>query len=491
MAKAMLHALSRGTGIPLDVPYDQLSARHRRQLLHGTDDRWFDVLPENGKKSTPLFRFQFKGLYPALEEASRVSPSFRGRLEMFVGEVECGSCNGSRLRDDSSAVRFRDLTIDDVCRAPLGKLWELVNSWKLTAREQKIAGELLREIRGRVEFLTDVGLDYLSLSRPAATLSNGEAQRIRLASQLGSGLCGVLYVLDEPTIGLHPRDNTKLLKALHKLRDLGNTLLVVEHDREVIEHCDQILDFGPRAGKLGGEVVATGTPQELAKQKNSVTGPYLSGKKSIPIPSNRRLQLPTQEGASARKKSKKPVVDVTTTNGSAPPAGLQHKEWLSVVGARGQNLKNISIEIPLGTLTAITGPSGSGKSTLMEDTLYAALARKLHRASVIPAPHDKIEGVQFINKVIRVDQQPLGNSPASNPATYTGVFEKIRDLFSFLPESKVRGYTARRFSFNVPGGRCEACKGMASAALKCISCLIFGWSAKHAVASATILKRSL
>jgi excinuclease ABC subunit A len=465
VAKAMLEALSRGTGIPLDVPYEQLTAKQRRQILHGTEEAWFEVPALHGKKNAPpLMKFQFKGLYPALEEASRVSPTFRNRLELFVGEVECGTCSGSRLRDDASAVRFREFTMGDLCRIPLGRLREMVENWKLSERERKIAGELLREISGRVQFLTDVGLEYISLSRPAATLSNGEAQRIRLASQLGSGLCGVLYVLDEPTIGLHPRDNTKLLKALHKLRDLGNTLLVVEHDREVIENCDKILDFGPRAGKLGGEIVAHGKPTELHDQTRSVTGPYISGAKYIPIPSNRRtlganakLAAPSKPVKKAAKPRKvvEPLLNEQLVVTELPPKTL----LISVEGARGQNLKNIDLHIPLGTLTAITGPSGSGKSTLMEDTLYAALARKLHRASTIPAPHEKIDGVQHINKVIRVDQQPLGNSPASNPATFTGVFERIRDLYAYLPESKIRGYTSRRFSFNVPGGRCEACEG--------------------------------
>jgi excinuclease ABC subunit A len=463
VSQAMLVALSEGTGIPLDVPYDQLSARHRRFVLHGTDERWFGVPAPGAKKNgSPLFRFQFKGLYPALEEASRLSPTFRSRLEAFVGEVECGTCSGSRLRDDASAVRFRGRTIEELCRLPLGQLQELAHGWNLSERERKIAGELLREIGGRMQFLTDVGLEYLSLSRGAATLSNGEAQRIRLASQLGSGLCGVLYVLDEPTIGLHPRDNTKLLRALHKLRDLGNTLLVVEHDREVIENCDKIIDFGPGAGKFGGQIVADGTPQQVAKKKDSVTGPYLSNKKAIPIPSNRRVPVignseDDRSGKATAAKSGRKKKAATPAAPSHPPA--TEIKYLSVLGARGHNLKNIDVHIPLGTLTAITGPSGTGKSTVIEDILYASLARTLHRASVVPGPHDKITGIEHINKVIRVDQQPLGNSPASNPATYTGVFELVRQLFSQLPEAKVRGYSARRFSFNVPGGRCEACEG--------------------------------
>ncbi|HEX5035178.1 MAG TPA: ATP-binding cassette domain-containing protein, partial [bacterium] len=293
-------------------------------------------------------------------------------------------------------------------------------------------------------------------SRPAASLSNGEAQRIRLASQLGSGLCGVLYVLDEPTIGLHPRDNTKLLKALHKLRDLGNTLLVVEHDKEVIENCDHILDFGPGAGKFGGQVVADSEPAKLGKQDGSVTGPYLTGKKAIPVPAKRRVQSSKFEVQGSKKKAKGKTPPSTL---NLEPGTLNSLPSLSVLNARHNNLRNISVQIPLGTLTAITGPSGSGKSTLVEDVLYAAIARKLHRASLIPGAHDEIRGLEHINKVIRVDQQPLGNSPTSNPATYTGLFELVRTLFAQLPEAKLRGYSGRRFSFNVPGGRCEACEG--------------------------------
>lgn len=442
VSQRMLEALARGTGIPLDVSFEQLTTRHRRIILHGAGEQWFEVFstPQTKKKTraktkakaVPVFRFQYKGLYPALEEASKLSPAFRNKLEQFVDEVECATCAGSRLRDDAAAVRFRSHTIDDLCRLPLGELQKVVSGWKMNARERKISGELLREIKGRVQFLNDVGLDYLSLARGAATLSNGEAQRIRLASQLGSGLCGVLYVLDEPTIGLHPRDNTRLLKALHKLRDLGNTLLVVEHDREVIEGSDYICDFGPGAGKHGGNIVAHGEPEKIERKRNSVTGPYLTGKKAIPIPSNRRT-VQAEEDASL--------------------------EWLEVRGARHHNLQNVDVAFPLGTLTAVTGPSGSGKSSLVDEILHHALARRLHRSSAVPGTHDEIVGIEHINKVIQVDQQPLGNSPTSNPATYTGVFELIRLLFAQLPEAKLRGYTARRFSFNVAGGRCDDCEG--------------------------------
>ena len=466
IAQWMLVALSEETGIPVDVPFDELDGRQRRLIMYGTEEMWCSVYRKGKrtKKAKPLFRFQFKGLYPALEEAARLSPGLRSKLEHLVDEVECAHCGGSRLREDAAAVRFRDKTIDHLCRQPLGVLHDTIRRWKLNAREKKIACELVREITNRVEFLNDVGLDYLTLSRRAATLSGGEAQRIRLASQLGSGLCGVLYVLDEPTIGLHPRDNTRLLSALYKLRDLGNTLLLVEHDREVIAGSDQIVDFGPEAGKHGGQIVAHGTPEQVGKRRASVTGPYISGKKGIPIPSNRRISEAEAtniagNGAKKTAKKKKATKRKTTKKKSEAAPPIPHRAFLRVVGARHNNLRDATIQIPLQTLTAITGVSGSGKSSLVNDILYASLAKTLHRASTIPGSHAAIEGIEHINKVVRVDQQPLGNSPSSNPATYTGVFELIRNLFAQMPESKLRGYTQRRFSFNVPGGRCEGCDG--------------------------------
>ncbi|HTM53553.1 MAG TPA: excinuclease ABC subunit UvrA [Pirellulales bacterium] len=463
----MLSALSAHAQLPLDIPFEQLSAKQRRVVFHGVGDEWIDVFADRKRRKgdRPLFRFQFKGLYPALEEAARLSPALRSKWEHLVGEVECSTCGGSRLRDDAASMRLRGRTIDELCRLPLGTLVTRFNEWKLDERERKIAGELVREVRNRLQFLVDVGLEYLTLSRGAPTLSGGEAQRIRLASQVGSGLCGVLYVLDEPTIGLHPRDNLRLLGALEKLRDLGNTLLVVEHDREVVAAADQLLDFGPAAGDAGGQIVARGTPAQVGRQRGSVTGPYLSGKKAIAVPTNRRMQslLPTgtaeKNGRAASKKSAKQkrtsAASFAPASGALDPPG----GWLEIVAARHNNLRSVDVRIPLGTFTVVTGVSGSGKSSLVEDVLYNSLARTLHRASTTPGQHDAIRGVELVNKVIRVDQQPLGQTPTSNPATYTGVFDLIRTLYAQLPEARVRGYTPRRFSFNVPGGRCEACEG--------------------------------
>jgi len=468
---AMLEALSEHTGLPTDVPFEGLSPRQRRLVLYGTGEEWIEMVGfgvqgsgfrTKGSRKTepgtlnPSFRFQYKGLYPALEEASRLSPRLRSRLEQFVGEIECSQCGGSRLRDDASAMRFAGRTIDLYGRMPLGQLLAVVKKWKLAPAQRKVAGELVREITNRITFLVDVGLEYLTIGRAAPTLSGGESQRIRLASQVGSGLCGVLYVLDEPTIGLHARDNKRLVAALHKLRDLGNTLMVVEHDRDVIAGADHLLDFGPAAGRLGGEIVACGTPDEVARKRKSVTGPYLSHQKAISVPKTRRVMNDEQgmingsqlgkRGAKRKKKGNSPLI-------------THHSSFLAVLGARHNNLKNIDVQIPLGTLVAVTGVSGSGKSSLVEDVLYNQLARTLHRASTNPGAHDRLVGVENIDKVIRVDQRPLGNSPSSNPATYTGLFELVRQLFAQLPEAKLRGYSARRFSFNVPGGRCDACDG--------------------------------
>ncbi len=419
----MIEALTDSMGIDLDTPFDELDGRHRRILLHGAGDLWIQV-PQSGSQSA--FSFQYKGLFPAIEEAGRVSFLYRAKLQGMVGEVDCVACMGARLRDDAAAVRFRGFTLDQISRWPLGKTLEFVKSLKLNGDERHIAGDLVREIRDRLTFLVDVGLDYLTLARGTPTLSGGESQRIRLASQLGSGLTGVLYVLDEPTIGLHPRDNARLLAALRRLRDLGNTLVLVEHDREVIEAADHLVDFGPGSGDGGGQITAAGTPRRVRAAKTSLTGRYLSGKASVPIPTNRR-----------------------------PTDGLS----IVVRGARHNNLKNVDVSFPLGVVTVVTGVSGSGKSSLVEDILMKSAARRLHRASATPGAHDEIDGLEHVDKVISVDQTPIGGTPASNPATYSGVFDLIRELFAKLPEAKIRGYSPGRFSFNLHGGRCEACEG--------------------------------
>jgi len=434
-------ALARHVGFSLDTPFDDLDPKHRRVILQGTGDDFISLAP----RPSPLVpRFQYKGLFPAVDEASRVSFVYRQRLAHLVDEVPCSTCHGSRLRADAAATRFAGLTLAEVCGKPLGDTAQFFREFKPSKREREMVGEVLREVASRIKFLVDVGLDYLSLDRKTPTLSGGEAQRIRLASQIGSGLTGVLYVLDEPTIGLHPRDNSRLLAALHRLRDLGNTLILVEHDREVIASADHLLDFGPGAGDRGGEITAEGTPKQILKAKDSLTGKYLSGRLAIPVPSNRRIPTDGFDG--------EPTADVVKT---LSPAGAA----LSIIGARQHNLRNIDVHLPLGSLIAVTGVSGSGKSSLVNEVLYNTLARKLHRAQMPGAAHDEVRGLDRIDKIINVDQDPIGNAPSSNPATYTGVFDLIRELFARLPESKVRGYHPRRFSFNQKGGRCEACEG--------------------------------
>jgi excinuclease ABC subunit A len=426
-------ALARHVGFALDTPFEELAPGHQRAVLHGTGEAWIELATGSDQPTTrhspPTTRFQYKGLFPAIDEASRVSFVYRQRLDHLVSEVACSACHGSRLREDAAAVRFQGRTLGEMCALPLNQALDFFKRLSLSKTDRQVAGELLREIGNRLQFLVDVGLDYLTLSRQTPTLSGGESQRIRLASQIGSGLTGVLYVLDEPTIGLHPRDNRRLLRALLHLRNLGNTLVLVEHDREVIAAADYLLDFGPGAGDRGGEITARGTPKQVTRAKSSLTGQYLSGKKAIIVPTNRRL-----------------------SPGAATPG-------LIVKGARQNNLKNIDVTFPLGALVVVTGVSGSGKSSLVHEVLHNTLARKLHRAKTTGAAHEDILGLEQIDKVINVDQDPIGNSPSSNPATYTGVFDLIRQLFAQLPEAKVRGYQPRRFSFNKPGGRCEACEG--------------------------------
>ena len=402
-----LNELARKHRINLSTPFDQLPDKTRQLLI-------------NGSEATP-------GIFGILEEGYQSSgDSYREWLTEYMSPSECPACRGKRLRPSSLAVRVKDFSIAEFTALPVARALKTLGNWEFHDRERQIAGRVLDEIRRRLEFLSAVGLDYLSLDRSAATISGGEAQRIRLATQIGSKLRGVLYVLDEPSIGLHPRDNGRLLQTLTRLRDLGNTVVVVEHDAETIGRADYVIDLGPGAGRLGGSLVAAGEPEAIAKNENSLTGRYLSGTLEIPVPPERR----------------KP-------NGKA----------LVIHGAREHNLKNIDVEIPLGVLTVVTGVSGSGKSTLVNEILYRTLAREIYGSHEEPGAHDSIDGIAHIDKVIRIDQAPIGRTPRSNPATYTGLFTPIRDLYAMLPESRERGYKPGRFSFNVKGGRCEACQG--------------------------------
>ena len=452
MFARMIEALARAENIDLDMPFNDLDGRSRRIILHGAGETWYSLDDPTGLQPAPAkakgkvprsakpkekpatppgsLSFQYKGLFPAIEEAGRVSFVYRFKLQGMVDEVPCASCMGARLRDDAASVRFKGVTLDQITRWPLSQALAFFKGLALGIDERHIAGDLLREVRDRLTFLVDVGLDYLTLARGTPTLSGGESQRIRLASQIGSGLTGVLYVLDEPTIGLHPRDNGRLLGALRHLRDLGNTLVLVEHDREVIEAADHLVDFGPGSGEAGGRITAAGKLAKVKASSQSLTGSYLSGKAAIPVPSNRR-----------------------------PAAADARGPAIVIKGARQHNLKDLDVRFPLGVVTAVTGVSGSGKSSLVEDILWKAAARALHRAQLTPGAHEAIEGLSHINKVISVDQSPLGSTPSSTPATYSGVFDLIRELFAKLPEAKVKGYSARRFSFNQAGGRCEACEG--------------------------------
>jgi excinuclease ABC subunit A len=419
-----VEAMATTQGFDLQTPLKKLNEDQLQALLYGTGAKNYQV-KLGGLRS---FETNFEGIIPNLERRYRETESdfVKRDIERYMRERECGTCHGNRLKPEALAVTVHDFSIMDVCRLSVKDACDYFVHIKLTEKEQYIARQILREISARLTFLQDVGLDYLDLLRSANTLSGGEAQRIRLATQIGSGLMGVLYVLDEPSIGLHQRDNSRLIATLKHLRDLGNTVIVVEHDEETIESADYLLDIGPGAGVHGGEVVAQGTPAEVAKNPNSITGRYLAGTEGIAIPKKRRK-----------------------TSGRT----------LVVKNAREHNLKNIDVTIPLGQLVVVSGVSGSGKSTLVNDILAKELARRLHRAQAVAGRHDDIEGIQQLDKVIVIDQSAIGRTPRSNPATYTGVFTPIRELFASTPEAQVRGYKAGRFSFNVKGGRCENCQG--------------------------------
>ncbi|PZP43417.1 MAG: excinuclease ABC subunit A [Azospirillum brasilense] len=425
-----LESLAKHFKVSMKTPWTELPAAVRKGILHGTGAEVVTLRYKDGLRAYEVKK-PFEGVLPNLERRLRETdnPWVREDLERYKADRPCKACQGARLKPEALAVKVAGLHIAQASELSIRKAMEWFANvhGTLTVQRQEIAGRILREINERLRFLVDVGLDYLSLSRSSATLSGGESQRIRLASQIGSGLTGVLYVLDEPSIGLHQRDNERLLTTLRRLRDLGNTVLVVEHDEDAIRAADHLIDIGPAAGKGGGNVIAQGTPEEVAANPNSVTGAYLSGRQRIEVPAERRRPDP--------------------------------EKMLRVVGARGNNLKDVTAEIPLGTFTCVTGVSGGGKSTLVIETLYKAVARRLMGSGTVPAPHDRIEGLEYLDKIIDIDQSPIGRTPRSNPATYTGLFAPIRDWFSELPESRARGYKPGRFSFNVKGGRCEACQG--------------------------------
>lgn len=423
---AILNALSKAYNFSMDTPFGEYPDEIKNVLIHGTGGREVEV-HYTGQRGSGVYPVAFEGLIKNMERRYRETGSdvMKQEYEEFMRITPCKVCKGQRLKASSLAVTVGDKNIYEVTDMSIVKLVDYFDTLELNEMQHKIGDQILKEIKSRIGFLNNVGLDYLTLSRATGTLSGGEAQRIRLATQIGSGLVGVAYILDEPSIGLHQRDNDKLLAALMRLRDLGNTLIVVEHDEDTMRAADYIVDIGPAAGEHGGEVIATGTAEDIMKCDKSITGAYLSGRMKIPVPKVRK-----------------------------EPAG-----WITIRGARQNNLKNIDVDIPLGIMTCVTGVSGSGKSSLVNEILYKTLARDLNRARCIPGEHDDITGINQLDKVINIDQSPIGRTPRSNPATYTGVFDLIRDLFAATPDAKAKGYKKGRFSFNVKGGRCEACSG--------------------------------